>query len=208
MYLVRLHTDEFRFHRAKGDPRKSFVFKCCYKLLRETQHMLEDHEYFFYIHAQFDIIKAAKKGAVKIVPDCLFGEGAWRRWMVWKHIFTKHKLQADSAEKVGIDFNNQETVKKALSNDLKVMGKRLKELSYDNVKKAAENRVLARWIAIKQVSPYYAILSPILNDWLKERNLTLDSTFHLDFSVFHPGVTPDIKEYFNGLFQHEFRNSG
>ena len=207
----RKFPEQFRFKKPKGDPRKKLLFKYCYKLLRETNHKLDDKEYFFYIHAQMDVIKMASEKhdhIPTILPTCLVGEGAWKRWLMWKSIFDQRKKQAENAEAVGIDFNNVETVKRALSNDYETMQKRLKELSYESVTKATDNRAVARWIATKLISPYYAILSPILNDWLKKRNLTLDSVFHVDFALFRPGITKETKEYFNGIFQHEYRSTG
>jgi hypothetical protein len=43
--------------RAKGDPRKSLIFKQCYKLVRETQGILEERDYPLYVRAQLEILK-------------------------------------------------------------------------------------------------------------------------------------------------------
>ena len=41
--------------RKSGDPRKSYLFKCCYKLVTECSGKLADGEYKLYIYAQCDI---------------------------------------------------------------------------------------------------------------------------------------------------------
>src|SRR5687767_4365124 len=58
----------------KGDPRKSNLFRHCWKLRRETRGLLESHEYKNYIHANLVIIRI-NKGHVE--PNCICGDKAW-----------------------------------------------------------------------------------------------------------------------------------
>jgi hypothetical protein len=68
-----------------GDPRKSFLFKCCYTLLRKTNGLLLDDQYRMYIRAQFDLLKNYQKDGqhANISPNCLIGKNAWVRWKMW-----------------------------------------------------------------------------------------------------------------------------
>ena len=71
----------------RGDPRKSLIFKYCYKLVRETQGVLEDKDYALYIRAQLDVLRhinTGKKTAPLIDANCLVGDKAWKRWKLWK----------------------------------------------------------------------------------------------------------------------------
>ena len=68
--------------RKKGDPRKSLLFKYCYKLARETQGLIPDEQYPLYILAQLHILKhiATDNLHARIGPEILCGEKAWWRW--------------------------------------------------------------------------------------------------------------------------------
>ena len=46
----------------KGDPRKSLIFKFCYKLARETNGLINEEDYDLYIRSQLDIIKHMSNG--------------------------------------------------------------------------------------------------------------------------------------------------
>lgn len=197
----------YRYGYSKGDPRKEYLFKCCYKLLRETRHKLPDKFYHFYVKAQLDIIKLSTGASGKVPdvsPTCLVGKKAWTRWLLWKHIYDINKTKADTAEERGIETHNSEHVKSVLKDDLQFLTLRLKVLDKEHVLQSLDGRAMLRWIATKQLSPYYAILSPTLNEWLKKRKLTLDSMFHLDFGFFQTGITSAIKDFFRELCAYEY----
>ena len=49
----------YQHQRLKnGDPRKSLLFKICYKLIRETQGgILDEENYSLYVQAQLEVLK-------------------------------------------------------------------------------------------------------------------------------------------------------
>jgi hypothetical protein len=195
------------FRYPKYDPRKTYAFKFCYKLLRTTQHKIRDIDYPLYVRAQLDIIKINTKRTEK-EPDisirCLVGKQAWNRWLVWKKIYDYrlHK-RAKTAKEAGVDANEHERVVMTLASDKKFLVKRLKSLTKDTTQKAVSDRLIPRWVATKQLSPYYALLSPILRTWLEERNLTIEDVFRIDFGFYRPGITNEIQNHFSHEFAHE-----
>lgn len=192
---------------TKGDPRKTFLFKICYKLLRTTQHKIKDIEYPLYVRSQLDIIKinAQKYGKEpNISPNCLVGEKAWKRWLVWKKIYEAHlNKKVNTAKEAGVDINKKEYVINCLKSDKKFLTKKLKSITKEKINKSVTDRNTMRWIATKQLSPYYALICPILNKWLEEKNLKVDDILHLDLSLYRPGITKEIKDYFSDEF-YEF----
>ena len=73
----------------RGDPRKSNLFRHCWKLRRETKGLLEPHQYRLYIRANQTILlmnhkKGDKKGKVHVEPNAICGEKAWIRWKVYE----------------------------------------------------------------------------------------------------------------------------
>jgi len=73
----------------KGDPRKGYLFKLCWKLLRETKGLLEDKDYKYYFAAQLQMLKNINRGSshAHISHNVFVGEKAWIRWKVWKKKF-------------------------------------------------------------------------------------------------------------------------
>lgn len=195
------------FSYPKGDPRKTYPFKVCYTLLRRTQHNIRDVDYPLYVRAQLDIIKINTRRTGKepyVLPNCLIGEKAWKRWLVWKKVYdTKVLSQTVTAAEAGIDANKHDVVVMALQADKKFLTKRLKSLTKEIMQKAVTDRLILRWVATKQISAYYALLSPMLNEWLKERNLSIEDMFHIDFGFYRPGITDDINKYFAAEFSYE-----
>lgn len=79
--VLREHLpDQYRETKSTGDPRKTNLFRYCYKLLRETQGLLDDYENYF--TAQIVTLKTYRG---YIGPQILVGDKAWRRWKIWKY---------------------------------------------------------------------------------------------------------------------------
>ena len=90
----------------KGDPRKSLIFKICYKLARESNGIIEKNEYSLYIRAQLDVLKYVNEGNLTPLIDagCLVGEKAWRRWRLWKKRYDSFKNKPKDAVVTGIGY--------------------------------------------------------------------------------------------------------
>jgi len=200
-----------RGKERKGDPRKTYLFKVCYKLVRHTKDTLEPNQYTLYVKAQLQIIKIISKQTGKYLnadPSCLIGPKAWKRWLFWKNLYEKQTKRPLSADEAGISINDPEKVKKSLRYDKEFFDQRLKGLTYNEIHAAAQGRSLVRWIATGQVSPYYALLSPVLHKWIAENKLTLDSLLSIDFNLYEPGITPEIRKFFDANFGYEKEVAG
>jgi len=194
--LKKLYPLEKRYSYGTGDPRKRFLFKCCYKLLHDVQHNLDDADYHLYVRSQIDIIRSNSTNP-NFTPNCLVGEKAWKRWLVWKRLFEKKGLQAPVSNS---NFEN-DFIFKTLLADKKKLSEYLKGLSREKVEKAVINRSLLRWIATKQISPFYALLCPILKKYCDKMGLSIKELFYIDFSMYAQGINQEVIEFFNKEFE-------
>jgi hypothetical protein len=87
-YIVRKELPGYKIGKPfqKGDPRKSALFRYCFKLVTETNGLIRPSEYKLYVTAQIQMLKAQTDGMVHamIGPECLVGKKAWIRWAIWK----------------------------------------------------------------------------------------------------------------------------
>lgn len=184
----KVFPDYFHYRFGKSDPRKTSLFKYCYKLLQDTKEKLNPAEYSLYIRAQMDIFKAlAKDGDQPLVqPSCLVGEKAWNRWLVWKkHYEIKKKKFAAGSDVV--DVHKPEMVKHQIKSSHEFLVKRLGNI--EKIQEAISDKRMMLWVKTHQVSGYYAAASPLL------RNLD----FGIDLDYYRPGITPEIEKYFTSL---------
>jgi len=185
----------------KGDPRKSLVFKMCYKLVRETKGILQATDYPLYIKAQLQVLKYINEGKAQplIDPNCLVGEKAWKRWKVWKKkydaITNKPKeISAKSKVATGKALEGLQQSKEFL---VKVFGDTLEFEAYNQ---AYLNNNIFRWINFGKISPYYVCLSPYLKLLLTENDFK-KINFNLD--VYKQYVCDLVLQKFKELFPQE-----
>lgn len=185
---------------TKGDPRKSLIFKICYKLIRETQGVLEDHEYPLYVRAQLDVLKYINNGRSDplIDPNCLVGEKAWKRWKLWKRKYDSlSKTTSNSSiTQVGIEKaldgleKTKEFLVKTFSSDL----------SFERYNEAYLNKNIFRWVNLNKISPYYLAISPFIKKLFSEDDF---KKINFDLQVYLHCIDDTVKEKFKQLFEHE-----
>lgn len=183
----------------KGDPRKSLVFKICFKLVRETQGVLEDHEYPLYVRAQLDVLKYINADRVDplIDPNCLVGEKAWKRWKLWKKKYENlSKASNPVVTNIGIAKaidgleKTKEFLVKTFSSDL----------SYSRFQEAYLNNNIFRWINLNKLSPYYLVVSPYIKSLFNENDY---KKINFDVEVYMPCIDQSVFDKFNQLFVEE-----
>jgi len=179
-----------------GDPRKSMLFKYCYKLIRETQGLVPDNEYSQYIRAQLDILRAIRIGDCHpyIGPQILVGDRAWIRWKVWKKKL-KAITENSTLEDVGLDKTDEEKVVKELVATKKYLEGKFTS-GYQEPQVMMAKTEIARWVALEKVSPFYVILSP----WT-QRHCDFKNVF--DEELYRSSITPNIRAKFTELFPDE-----
>ncbi len=198
LYLVKkaFPKESTPGYPKKGDPRKSLLFKYCYKLLRETQGLIEEGEYKLYLKAQIDLLKSIDMGGYhpQIVPQCIAGDKAWIRWKIWKKKFD-NVSKVSTKKDVGLDAKSLELIIKELKQTKDFLAGRFgAQPTEEQIMMAA--RDMERWIALDKVSPYYAILSPWFNKHCK--NVTID------LSLWKSSVDDEITSNFKKIFDYEY----
>lgn len=187
---------------SHGDPRKSLTFKLCYKMVRESQGIIEEKEYPLYVRAQLEVLLHISKTS-KVHPlvnaNCLTGEKAWKRWRLWK-------VRYDSALAKPTESSKQSLpgVEKAiagLENTKEFIVRNLgAEPTLEKYQECYINKNLLRWINLNKISPYYVALSPYISKIITPEDLN-KINFHID--VYKPCCTEIVVEKFKQLFNYE-----
>lgn len=194
------------YHTAKlpqkGDPRKSVLFRYCYKLARETQGLIPDTDYKLYIFAQIYTLKNISDGTVHalIEPACLVGDKAWYRWKYWKNQFEKFKQkqlnQGDTSQ-----LSASEThVLNELRKTKEFLSKQIDNLNYHAMEALINSPDFIKWVSFSKVSPYYLIISPIVKNIIPD----LDKVFAVEESLYLKSINNNIIIEFKKMFEHEF----
>lgn len=173
-----------------GDPRKSMLFKYCYKLIKETQGLIKPEEYKFYIKAQLDLLKANVEAPV-INPSCLVGDKAWIRWKIWKKELDRKNSNISKEDTFKIEKNT--IIKNLNSTKEFLIGKFGKDINKEIISNYKVD--ISRWINLGKIDPIYALLSP----WITKYGEVIN-----DFDIYRKFITEDVKEEFKKIFSYEF----
>lgn len=184
---------------TKGDPRKSNLFRYCYKMARETRRIILPEQYRWFVKAQLDILKNIKQNDqhANVSPSCLVGEKAWRRWMVWQKKFNniskinKEEIKACESK---IIFKLNKT-KEFLLNQFR------RKPTLEDIQSAFDSRAMIRWITLGKISGYYVVLSPLVAKCLKNKDF--EKEFNFDLTIYKNHITPEVEEFFSREFSWE-----
>jgi hypothetical protein len=183
--------------KKNTDPRKSSLFKYCFKLARETHGILKDEEIQLYIRAQIQILKSIKQGEIHalIEPHCLVGEKAWKRWKLWKWRFDKIMKSP-----INPDASTIKTSYSKIKSELESSFNFLKKEGCDSLEKMKSRKDdIKRWFKNGQVSRFYAVMSP----WIR-KIISNNSEFEFDHIYYRSSISPDVEKFFRDLFEREF----
>lgn len=197
---------EFRYNLPKGDPRKSYLFRHCYTLLREHGKELPDEDIKLYIHAQFDILKHITKNNQhpRIGPEVISGQKAWNRWLLWKSKYDKIKKFAVVNQT--IDLNKQKEVIELLGKTKQYLNVMFGKYTKENIIKSMDDGEFWLWVLWGKICYYYLMLSPSVKSWLEKSNVDLSSKIKFDKSLYESGIQDKkVLEYFQKEFQEEFQ---
>jgi hypothetical protein len=193
---------DYQHTRLKsGDPRKSLLFKTCYKLSRETQGVLEEADYPLYVRAQLDVLKHINIGKYKPLIDvnCLVGDKAWKRWKLWKRKYDSVSQRPTEISQVSVPgvakaIAGLESTKEFL---VKTLGP---EPGIDKYREAKLNNNLTRWVNFGKISPYYLAMSPHIAEVMAQEDF---KRLNFDPTVYKPCITDAVVMKFQELFPHE-----
>lgn len=198
---------EYKHYRLpKGDPRKSELFRYCYKFLREKQEKIPDTELKLYIHAQLEIMRGIRKGDSHpfITPACLAGDKAWKRWLLWKNRYDKLLERKASSENAStLNTHNEHKIKKDLWKTKQFLMAWFDNLNIKNIQESLANKNLFNWVSSGSVCGYYLLLSPIVKNWILNNKIDLMKEFGIDMKIYKNCISQQILEYFNKEFSYE-----
>jgi len=187
----------------KKDPRKSILFKYCYKLAKETLGIIPDNEYRLYVIAQLQVLKSLKKDGVHgmIAPQILTGPQAWKRWKYWKFIYNQRMAQVPDVESTKSNVNLPK-INKDFNTTKNFLAAKIKPLTINGLETKIEDLSLIRWVLTEKVTPLYIILSP----WVRSK-VTLkiiENNFNIDLAMHRPKITKEVEDLFEKVFDYEF----
>ena len=191
--------------RKKGDPRKSILFKYCYKLVQETKGLIPDAEYRLYILAQLQILKylALTKEHALIDPVILTGEKSWKRWKVWRAKYAQKKRETVTLIEAATVVAPNTKVANDLKSTKKFLAEKFKQVpTFEQIEQALKDHTMVRWVTIDRVSPYYILLSPWVSRCLDGR--TFIEVFLFDLNVYESSITPQVRDLFRQEFNYEY----
>ena len=198
----KLFPDYQHTKMKAGDPRKSLIFKICYKLVRETQGLIKDEDYVLYVRSQLEILKHVNgnKTLPLIDANCLVGDKAWKRWKLWKKKYDNLAAKPSDTS----NFSKAPGIAKAISGlestlefIVKTMGAKPPLEKYQEAK---TNNNLIRWINLNKISPYYLVVSPYIAKILTEDDL---KRLNFDPSFYQDCIDDTVKSKFDELFGYE-----
>lgn len=197
----KLFPDYLHAKMGKGDPRKSLIFKICYKLVRETNGLIPDEEYSLYVRAQLDVLRHinSNRGTPLIDPNCLVGEKAWRRWKLWKK---RYDALRNTPKTQSIKVNSQSILKaiSGLEATKEFLVKSWGEITENKYREAYLNNNLLRWFNMGKISPYYLAISSRIKAVFKPEDY---QRLHFDPAVYLPCIDETVQQKFKELFPGE-----
>ncbi len=185
---------------SSGDPRKSHLFRHCWKMLRETRGILSEADRKLYVIANLVGVKVHNG---RIDPNILSGDQAWKRWKTYKWLYER-KL----AEKNGEAPNpNPATTSPKLIWELEMTKKFLHEkcdgeVTETKIKEFIDSGTLKFWTLRGKVSPFYIVQSPFLQKHANIQQLGEQCWFNP--SLIKSKVSDDVAAYFRQEFSYEF----
>lgn len=190
-----LPGEKYEKFRKGCDPRKTSLFRHCYKLAKETKGLIPDNEIKLYVRAQIQVLKSIREGKVHalISPHCLVGDRAWSRWKLWRRIYQKSLGKSLTSEEIGVRIK-ESVVRGEFKRTLSFMELNglLDECSYFSKKTE-----ISRWISTGEISPFYVVLSPRIKIMFPEDP-------PVDPALYRPSITPESEALFRERFSHEF----
>lgn len=185
----------------KGDPRKSLIFKVCYKFVRETQGFVLEDDYPLYVQAQLDILRHINIGNEHPLIDvgCLVGDKAWKRWKLWKKKYdTASQIKSKSPQIKVQNSKIYEALKRTKEFIKQSIGDKP---NIEQYKSFESNQQLYRWINFGKISPYYLVLSPYIEKIINKEKI---KKLNFDLNIYKTGIDDNVKIFFKGLFGYEY----
>ena len=184
----------------RGDPRKSNVFRNCWRMKRETRGLLEEHEYKLYIFGNLTILMLQK---AHIEPNSICGDKAWIRFKVYKRKYDVKMAELACKVPPPSASTTSPKVVCQIDSTKKFLFERCDGApTFDKVKTFIENGIFKFWIATGKISEYYVILSPFVSKSVDVDKFAEQVPFSA--ALMRERLTTEIQEYFKHEYAHEY----
>lgn len=182
----------------RSDPRKSNLFRHCWKLRRETRGLLEADEYRPYILANLVILKANQ---AHIEPNAICGNKAWIRWKIWKRWHDRKLAELASLPPPPSISETDPKIIREIDRTKKFLFERCEgQPTKQKIQQFVEQGIFKIWVITGKVSQFYVSLSPFI---LSKDNLMKECS--IDPNLISEMITEQVRRYFATEFKHEFQ---
>jgi len=182
----------------RGDPRKSDLFRQCWKLRRETRGLLTGEQYVNYVKANLAILKINKS---HISPNAICGDKAWIRWKVWERWYTQKMSDKSCVPPIPSVSTTDPKIIREIDRTKKFLFEKCDgEPSSEKIRGFMENGFFKLWIVSGKASIYYVMMSPYAQPFIVD----LAKSCSFDPLVFREKITSEVRDYFHYEFSYEF----
>lgn len=183
----------------RSDPRKSNLFRHCWKMCRETRGLIEVHDHKLFIVGNLTLLMLKK---AHIEPNSICGDKAWIRYRIYKRKYDAKMAEiACQAPPPSINTTDPKIIVQ-IDTTKKFLFERCEgEPSYEKIKGFVDNGIFRFWIITGKVSQYYVVLSEWINKIVNVDKYAEQCSFSA--ALIRERSTTEVKEYFRNEFIHE-----
>lgn len=191
----------------RGDPRKSNLFRYCWKLRRETKGLLEPHQYRLYIKANLTILfmnhkKGHKAGNIHVEPNAICGDKAWIRWKVYERWYENKKATINATlPPPDISEVNPQIIREIDKSKKFLFEKCGGVPTNEKMQGFFDNGFFKFWVMSGKVSKYYTTWSPVVDSMCNIEEFAESCGF--DAKLFREKTSVKVKEYLEHEFEFE-----
>lgn len=183
----------------RSDPRKSNLFRHCWRMRRETRGLLESSEYRNYIVGNLTILQI-QKGLVQ--PNVICGDKAWVRYKVWKRKYDAKLAEAGAIAPPPSTSTTSPKLIQQIDKTKKWLFERCDgAATFDKIKDFIDKGVFRFWVMTGKVSQYYVVLSPFVTKATDVDQFAEACGFSA--ALMRERCTQEVKDYFSHEYRHE-----
>lgn len=184
----------------RSDPRKSSLFRHCWRLRRETRGLLDSTEYRNYIIGNLTILKIQN---AYLAPNGLCGDKAWIRYKVWKRKFDQKMAEiACVAPPPSVSSTSPKIIQQIDRTKKFLFEKYEGAPTFDKLKATIDSGMFKLWAVTGKVSEFYIVLSPWVAKACDVAALAKQCSF--SEALVREKCTDEVEGYFRHEYNHEF----
>ena len=180
----------------RTDPRKSALFRYCWKIRRELKDLIRSEEMVLFIRGNLTILK---KHDACIDIAAMTGEKAWLRWKVYQRWFKQKQQETASTPQLEGVVDRKIVIQ--IDKSKKFIFEQCGGIpTFDKIKSFYEDGLFGIWISQDRISKYYVALSPFMKPYAPE----IAKKYLFDLNLYVSKVSPGVLAYFKDEFAYEF----